>query len=72
MSKKANNVLGAPKNRTIITFIDDLSLPMSDKFGDQPPLELLRFIIQNGKTLKIKKFFCKIKKKNKLNSRWFS
>jgi hypothetical protein len=48
LSKKANNTLGAPKNKFIITFIDDLSIPMSDKFGDQPPLELLRFIIQNG------------------------
>ena len=48
LSKKANNVLGASKNKIIISFIDDLSIPIGDKFGDQPPLELLRYIIQNG------------------------
>jgi hypothetical protein len=46
--KKANNLLGAPKNKTIVTFIDDLNIPIADKFGDQAPLELLRFIIENG------------------------
>lgn len=50
LSKKANNVLGAPKNRVVVSFIDDLSIPISDKFGDQPPLELLRYLIQNGKS----------------------
>ena len=48
LSKKAQNVLGAPRNKLAVTFIDDLNIPIADKFGDQPPLELLRFIIENG------------------------
>lgn len=46
--KKGANTLGAPKNKCIITFIDDLNIPIADRFGDQPPLELLRFIIENS------------------------
>ena len=46
--KKGTNLYGAPKNKSIITFIDDLNIPIADKFGDQPPLELLRFIVENG------------------------
>jgi dynein heavy chain len=46
--KKGQNVLGAPKNKTILTFIDDLNIPIADKFGDQGPMELLRFIQENS------------------------
>ena len=49
LTKKALAVYGAPKNKFIVTFIDDLNIPIADKFGDQAPLELLRFIIENGK-----------------------
>lgn len=48
LSKKGQFSLGAPKNKSIITFIDDLNIPIADKFGDQPPLELLRFINENS------------------------
>lgn len=47
--KKGLNTLGAPKNKCILTFIDDLNIPIADKFGDQPPLELLRFMKENSK-----------------------
>jgi hypothetical protein len=49
--KKGFNTLGAPKHKTIVSFIDDLNIPIFDKFGDQPPLELLRFINENCKQL---------------------
>lgn len=48
LSKKSNNLLGAPKNKLVVSFIDDLNIPIADKFGDQPPLELLRYIIENS------------------------
>ena len=48
MTKKGYNTLGAPKNKWIVTFIDDLNMPIVDKFGDQPPLELLRYINENS------------------------
>lgn len=51
LSKKAQNLLGAPKNKIVISFIDDLNIPIADKFGDQAPLELLRYIIENGKLM---------------------
>ncbi len=54
MTKKGYNTLGAPKNKWIVTFIDDLNMPVVDKFGDQPPLELLRYITENS----IKLFIC--------------
>ena len=48
LSKKGQNLLGAPKNKIIVSFIDDLNIPIADAFGDQAPLELLRFIIENS------------------------
>lgn len=48
LSKKGPNMLGAPKHKHVIAFIDDLNIPIADKFGDQPPLEQLRFIIEYG------------------------
>jgi hypothetical protein len=49
MVKKGANLLSAPRNKCVVTFIDDLNLPVMDKFGDQAPIELLRFIIENCK-----------------------
>jgi dynein heavy chain, axonemal len=46
--KKGHNMHGAPKGKLILTFIDDVSIPVRDKFGDQEPLELLRFIKENS------------------------
>jgi dynein heavy chain len=46
--KKGPNTMGAPKNKTIVTFIDDLNIPIADKFGDQACLEMLRFLNENG------------------------
>ena len=54
--KKGLNTLGAPKNKRIITFIDDLNIPIADKFGDQACLELLRFIYENGRLICLKSF----------------
>lgn len=46
--KKGQNLLGAPRGKSIITFIDDLNTPIADRFGDQAPLELLRFMNENS------------------------
>jgi len=42
LEKKRKNVLGAPKNKHMIIFIDDLNMPKLDAYGSQPPIELLR------------------------------
>lgn len=58
LTKKGQNMLGAPRNKCIIMFIDDLNIPIADQFGDQPPIELLRYINENSKI-----FFFLIKQK---------
>lgn len=33
---------GAPGNKRVIIFVDDLNMPKLDRYGSQPPIELLR------------------------------
>ncbi|XP_030047949.1 dynein axonemal heavy chain 6 [Microcaecilia unicolor] len=42
LEKKRKNILGAPGNKRIIIFVDDLNMPKLDRYGSQPPIELLR------------------------------
>lgn len=42
LEKKRKNVLGAPKNKHMVIFIDDLNMPKLDRYFSQPPIELLR------------------------------
>ncbi|BFZ25685.1 hypothetical protein BsWGS_28724 [Bradybaena similaris] len=42
LEKRKKNVLGAPKGKRIIIFIDDINMPRLDTYGSQPPIELLR------------------------------
>nr|XP_055061459.1 dynein axonemal heavy chain 6 isoform X1 [Misgurnus anguillicaudatus] len=42
LEKKRKNVLGAPANKKILVFVDDLNMPKLDTYGSQPPIELLR------------------------------
>ncbi|CAL8330997.1 unnamed protein product [Merluccius merluccius] len=42
LEKKRKNVLGAPIHKRIVIFVDDLNMPKLDRYGSQPPIELLR------------------------------
>ncbi|KAM5238846.1 dynein axonemal heavy chain 14 [Ctenodactylus gundi] len=48
--RKAKDTLGAPKNNRTVIFIDDVSVPVPDESGVQPPLELLRQLLDMGGT----------------------
>ncbi|KAB0403143.1 hypothetical protein E2I00_012479 [Balaenoptera physalus] len=42
LERKRKNILGAPGNKRIVIFVDDLNMPRLDRYGSQPPIELLR------------------------------
>ncbi|GCC25591.1 hypothetical protein chiPu_0004002 [Chiloscyllium punctatum] len=42
LEKKRKNIIGAPGNKRVIIFVDDLNMPKLDRYGSQPPIELLR------------------------------
>uniref|UniRef100_G1MBG8 Dynein axonemal heavy chain 14 n=1 Tax=Ailuropoda melanoleuca TaxID=9646 RepID=G1MBG8_AILME len=46
--RRTKDTLGAPKNSRIVLFIDDLNVPESDMYGAQPPLELIRQLLDMG------------------------
>jgi dynein heavy chain len=51
--------LGAPSGKTMCMFIDDLNMPALDKYGSQPPIELLRQVIDQGGFYDRQKLFFK-------------
>ena len=47
--RKGKDVLGAPRGKRLLVFIDDMNTPLPDAFGIQPPMELLRQMVEfNG------------------------
>eukprot|EP00102_Acyrthosiphon_pisum_P021804 XP_016659014.1 PREDICTED: dynein heavy chain 6, axonemal-like [Acyrthosiphon pisum] len=46
--KKKRNRFGAPVNKRLALFIDDVNMPIPEIYGAQPPIELLRQLLDSG------------------------
>uniref|UniRef100_A0A5F8HIF6 Dynein axonemal heavy chain 6 n=1 Tax=Monodelphis domestica TaxID=13616 RepID=A0A5F8HIF6_MONDO len=59
LEKKRKNILGAPGNKRVVIFVDDLNMPKLDTYGSQPPIELLRQYLDFGGFYDREKLFWK-------------
>ena len=59
LERKRKNLLGPPAGKKMYMFIDDLNMPALEKYGAQPPNELLRQVIDQGGFYDVQKLFFK-------------
>lgn len=59
LEKKRKNLLGAPPGTKTLLFIDDVNMPMLEMYGAQPPIELLRQVIDHRGFYDRKRLFFK-------------
>ena len=59
LERKAVGVYSAPASRQLVVFVDDVNMPACEVYGAQPPVELLRQLVDAGGFYERNKYFWK-------------
>lgn len=59
LEKKRKTRFGAPPGKRLALFVDDVNMPVKEKYGAQPPIEMLRLLLDLHGLFDRKKLFWK-------------